>query len=100
VREAEEELKIAAKFHDVTGDRPLFLSVTQTRGQNSHTDVTMWFVLAASRRQQFEPDADEFTAIHWLPLTAPTGPQISSTHTARFATKLTEALNAHTRPVT
>jgi 8-oxo-dGTP pyrophosphatase MutT (NUDIX family) len=41
VREADEELRLDAKFHDVAGDRPLFLSVTQTRGQDSHIDVTL-----------------------------------------------------------
>jgi 8-oxo-dGTP diphosphatase len=78
LREAEEELRIAAKFHDIAGDRPFFLSVTQTRAPNTHTDVTFWFVLAASRHQQIEPERGEFTAVHWLPLEAPTGPPNTS----------------------
>ena len=49
VREAREELGIEAKFHERFGDQPLFLSVTQTRGPNRHTDVTMWFVLHGDR---------------------------------------------------
>jgi 8-oxo-dGTP diphosphatase len=95
LREAEEELRIAAKFHDVAGDRPFFLSVTQTRGQDTHTDVTFWFVLAASRHQQFQPDAGEFTAVHWLSLdnTDWTAERFDP-HMARFATKLIAALDA------
>jgi len=89
VREAEEELRLAAKFHNVAGDRPLFLSVTRTRGQDSHIDVTLWFILAASRHQQFEADAVEFTAVNWLPLegTDWTAENFDP-HMARFVAKL------------
>lgn len=94
VREADEELRLDAKFHDVAGDLPLFLSVTQTRGPDSHTDVTLWFVLAASRHQQLEPDADEFTAINWLPLDSTDWTAAHfDPHMARFVAKLIAALN-------
>jgi 8-oxo-dGTP diphosphatase len=95
LREAEEELRIAAKFHDIAGDRPFFLSVTRTRGQDTHTDVTLWFVLAASRHQQLQPDPDEFTAVHWLPLDSTdwTAERFDP-HMARFASKLIAALDA------
>ncbi|GAA1408486.1 hypothetical protein GCM10009662_43730 [Catellatospora coxensis] len=68
LREAEEELQIAGKFHDLTGDAPLFVSVTETRGAHSHTDVTLWFVLKASQRELFRPDPGEFEAVEWFPL--------------------------------
>jgi 8-oxo-dGTP diphosphatase len=94
VREADEELRLDAKFHDVAGDRPLFLSVTQTRGQDSHIDVTLWFVLAASRHQQLEADADEITAINWLPLDSTNWTaEHFDPHMARFVAKLTAALD-------
>jgi hypothetical protein len=31
------------------GDDPLFLTVTRTRGEHSHTDVSFWFVLHGDR---------------------------------------------------
>lgn len=94
VREADEELRLDARFHDVAGDRPLFLSVTQTRGPDSHTDVTLWFVLAASRHQKLEPDADEFTGINWLPLDSTDWTAAHfDPHMARFVAKLIASLN-------
>jgi 8-oxo-dGTP diphosphatase len=93
-READEELRLNAKFHDVAGDRPPFLSVTQTRGRDSHTDVTLWFVLAASRHQRLEADADEFTAIDWLPLDSTDWTaEHFDPHMARFVGKLIAALS-------
>lgn len=39
-REAFEEFRITSKFHGRLGNgQPIFLSVTQTRGEHSHTDV-------------------------------------------------------------
>lgn len=69
-READEEMRIAAKFHDITGDRPLFVSVTATRGEHTHTDVTLWFVLKASQQEIFRPDPGEFADAAWLPVRA------------------------------
>ncbi|MFD0598735.1 NUDIX domain-containing protein [Catellatospora coxensis] len=83
LREAEEELQIAGKFHDLTGDAPLFVSVTETRGAHSHTDVTLWFVLKASQRELFRPDPGEFEAVEWFPCGAPTGTGTGSTQTWR-----------------
>jgi 8-oxo-dGTP pyrophosphatase MutT (NUDIX family) len=68
VREADEELGCIAKFHDVTGDEPLFLSATQTRGAGSHTDVTLWFLLQADRREQYTVDLNEFHDTRWISL--------------------------------
>jgi hypothetical protein len=41
VREAREELGIDVRFHALSSERPFFLSVTQTRGPHTHTDVTL-----------------------------------------------------------
>jgi 8-oxo-dGTP pyrophosphatase MutT (NUDIX family) len=71
-REAEEELGIAARFHvGLGGGQPFFLTVTQTRGPHSHTDVTMWFVLAAARNDVIVPDLSEFRDVRWFELDGP-----------------------------
>ncbi|MCW2943078.1 MAG: hydrolase [Actinomycetia bacterium] len=68
VRELQEELRIGPPFHPSLGDAPLFLTVTQTRGEHSHTDVTMWFVFAADRDQEITPDPAEFSQVKWFGL--------------------------------
>ncbi|WP_222722691.1 NUDIX domain-containing protein [Actinomadura alba] len=68
VRELREELDIAPPFHPVTGSDPLFLTVTQTRGADSHTDVTLWFVFQADQRTPISPDPVEFSAVQWFRL--------------------------------
>lgn len=42
LREADEELGISPRFHPVCDSAPFFLTVTQTRGADSHTDVTLF----------------------------------------------------------
>lgn len=45
-RGAAEELQVSPEFHEALGDgQPFFVSITQTRGEHSHTDVTLWFAL-------------------------------------------------------
>ncbi|TDD62597.1 NUDIX domain-containing protein [Actinomadura darangshiensis] len=95
VRELDEELRIAPSFHPLTGSAPLFLTVTQTRGAHSHTDVTLWFVFQADRRTPITPDPAEFSAVRWFELDRETGwaaeqfdPQM-----ARFVAKLSQTLD-------
>jgi 8-oxo-dGTP diphosphatase len=65
-REACEELQITPKFHERLGNgQPLFLSVTQTRGEFSHTDVTLWFALQGDIAAKVRPDPGEFTEVRW-----------------------------------
>jgi 8-oxo-dGTP pyrophosphatase MutT (NUDIX family) len=59
LREAAEELRIDGEFHSRFGDEPLFLTVTKTRGEHSHTDVSFWFVLAADQDMRIEADPRE-----------------------------------------
>jgi 8-oxo-dGTP pyrophosphatase MutT (NUDIX family) len=66
VRECREELGIEAVASPITGERPLFLTVTQTRGQNAHTDVSLWFLLTADPDTITSYDQGEFDAIRWL----------------------------------
>jgi 8-oxo-dGTP pyrophosphatase MutT (NUDIX family) len=66
-REVAEELGVPAVFLPQLGERPLFLTVTETVGtlEQRHTDVSLWFVLASSRDQVFTPDTGEFRGIRW-----------------------------------
>ncbi|MGH3845935.1 MAG: NUDIX domain-containing protein [Pseudonocardiaceae bacterium] len=50
LREAAEELQTEAEFHPRFGDAPLFVTVTTTRGEFSHTDVRSAGSLWTTRR--------------------------------------------------
>jgi len=66
-REAVEELGVALPFDAATGDRPFFLTVTETTGDRAsrHTDVSLWFALAGTGGMRLAPDEREFRAIGW-----------------------------------
>jgi 8-oxo-dGTP pyrophosphatase MutT (NUDIX family) len=66
VRECREELGIEAVASPVTGERPLFLTVTRTRGHGPHTDVSLWYLLDADVHAITSYDEGEFSAIRWL----------------------------------
>jgi 8-oxo-dGTP pyrophosphatase MutT (NUDIX family) len=68
LRECDEELRIEAVASAVSGERPFFLTVTRTRGQGRHTDVSLWYVLRAAADDIVSFDEEEFDAIRWLPL--------------------------------
>ncbi|MFI2118719.1 NUDIX domain-containing protein [Streptomyces rubiginosohelvolus] len=63
-RECREELWTEAEPCSITSDRPLFLTVTRTRGQGQHTDVSLCHVLRAEAGQVTSFEA-EFDAIKW-----------------------------------
>jgi 8-oxo-dGTP diphosphatase len=68
-RETFEELAIMPEFYErYSGDKPFFLTITQTRSPQSHTDVTLWFVLRGDQHAEMRPDPREFTAMQWLRL--------------------------------
>lgn len=95
VREAKEELGIAIQFHPRLGGRqPFFLTVTQTRGPHSHTDVTMWFIGAADRGMAIEPDPSEFHGVGWFWLDESTSwnPAAFDPQMHRFVAKLNSAV--------
>jgi 8-oxo-dGTP diphosphatase len=85
VREVQEELGFAPA-HEITA--PLMVTCTKTVGLSSgHTDVSLWYLVQASRGQAMTHDAQEFNAIRWfrypeLPLTR------SDPHLERFVRKL------------
>jgi 8-oxo-dGTP diphosphatase len=65
-REAGEELGIDAVFSAVTGEHPLFVTVTQAASAvDQHTDVSLWFVLSHGMGQPLTPDPGEFREARW-----------------------------------
>jgi 8-oxo-dGTP diphosphatase len=65
-REAREELDIEAEFSPLTGDRPLFVTVTETaRAEGRHTDVSLWYVLTRGIGRPLRPDPGEFREARW-----------------------------------
>ena len=68
VREAREELGIAAEPHPATGPVPIYLTESVTLGPGAHTDVTLWFALAGDRSAALTPDPAEIRRTRWVPL--------------------------------
>jgi 8-oxo-dGTP pyrophosphatase MutT (NUDIX family) len=103
VRECREELAIEAVASPITGEHPLFLTVTRTRGQHAHTDVSLWYLLDADARTVTSYDQGEFNAIRWLTdgqvLEEPD--ELLDPHMHRFTRKLRHARTAgqDARPV-
>lgn len=96
LREAHEELGINGTFHSHFGDTAAFVSVTETRGDHSHTDVTLWFVLTADQETPITLDTREANALRWFPLDDPTewsNPNRFDPALPRFRSKLLTALN-------
>ncbi|CAM5672580.1 hypothetical protein SALBM311S_07354 [Streptomyces alboniger] len=90
VRECREELDLEAVPSDVCGDRPLFVTVTPTRGPHSHTDVSLWHVLSADAGQLPAFDEREYRSMRWLALDEVLGQPIETMdpHMHRFTHKL------------
>jgi 8-oxo-dGTP diphosphatase len=67
-REVEEELGVRLPFDAETGNRPFFLTVTETTGApaSRHTDVSLWFALEGRSGMTLVPDAREFRGVRWL----------------------------------
>ena len=51
----------------VFGDRPFFLTMTETVGPPAtrHVDVSLWFALAGRVGQPLRPDQREFAQVRW-----------------------------------
>jgi len=98
-REAFEELGVTPKFHEISDHSPFFVTVTQTRGPGSHTDVTLWFVLLGDRGAEVRMDMREFTEVRWFGLDEqaewPASRFDPQMH--RFAAKLSAALDGSGR---
>jgi len=64
VREALEELGFAPA-HEISA--PLMITCTTTVGLTAgHTDVSLWYVVSATKNQSIAYDAQEFNAIKWF----------------------------------
>lgn len=92
-RECQEELGIPARWDTPAGNRPLFVTVTETRPsprQDVHTDVSLWFVIALCSDEPIQVEEREIAATHWLDFE--TAVQADATtvdpHLPRFLTKL------------
>ncbi|OBV39858.1 NUDIX hydrolase [Janthinobacterium psychrotolerans] len=85
LRELAEELGLAPT-HAVAA--PLMLTVTTTVGLSAgHTDVSLWYVIHADRRQAITWDENEFSGIRWFAFDdVPFGR--SEPHLRRFLAKL------------
>lgn len=87
-RECREELGIEASFSESAC--PAFVTVTTTTGLDAgHTDVSLWFVSACSRRLEMTVDQVEFRGYRWWTLeevTSATGEDFDP-HFQRFMRK-------------
>jgi 8-oxo-dGTP diphosphatase len=84
-REIREELGFSPT-HEIAA--PLMVTCTTTVGLNAgHTDVSLWYVVKASRKQPMTYDEQEFEGIKWFELSAPPLGR-SDPHLERFIRKL------------
>ena len=64
-REAMEELELVADFR-VIGEEPAFITVTETRGPGTHTDVSFWYVIVGDSTVELNYDKREMRGLKWL----------------------------------
>ena len=66
-REVVEELGITAQPDRAWGDRPFFLTMTETVNSPAtrHVDASLWFALAGQVSERLQPDQREFTEVRW-----------------------------------
>jgi len=88
VRELAEELGLAADFMQPD---PLFITVTRTRKDGGHTDVSLWYLLRGDSTRVIEFDRGEFHGVRWfgfdeIPL------ERSDPHMRRFVEKVWRSL--------
>lgn len=89
-REAVEEIGIRADF-TITGTDPLFLTITTTVGQDSHDDVSLWYLIRGTRSQRYPLDRREFSAEQWWDIDEFATPD-ADPHFGRFLAKLDSTL--------
>jgi 8-oxo-dGTP diphosphatase len=93
VREAREELGLLASFHPLSRDAAFFVTVTQTKGPHSHTDMTLWFLLEGDSTVPLHGDQREFAGLGWVGLDDPIEtPNRFDPQWRRFVAKLCRAL--------
>jgi 8-oxo-dGTP diphosphatase len=77
-RETREELGLEADF-SIAGRRPVFVTTARTTGPDSHTDVSLCYLLAGSAALPVTLDPREFADGRWW-----AGPQVESSSPALF----------------
>ena len=92
-RECVDELGIPAVAVPWLGPKPLFVTVTETRGAavGRHTDVSLWYVIdVAAADRRLRPDPGEFDGVSWLTLEELLAAPIErfDPHTHRFVRKV------------
>ncbi len=96
LRECREELHTDAVPSAVSGTRPFFLTLTETRADRPgrHTDVSLWYVLRTDTAAVASFDEGEFTAVRWLTLPQVLAEPLAGMdpHMHRFTRKLQAAL--------
>lgn len=66
-RECVEELGVTAVPVPWADAAPLFVTVTPTRPPGSHTDVSLWHLIAVDRDDpRVRPDEREFAGVRWV----------------------------------
>jgi 8-oxo-dGTP diphosphatase len=90
-REAAEELGVTAQPDAAFGNRPFFLTMTETVGPPAtrHVDVSLWFALAGRAGQPLHPDQREFARVRWW-----TAAELRHASLDRFEPHLLRALDA------
>ena len=90
-REAVEELGVMAHLDAAFGERPFFLTMTETAGPPAmrHVDVSLWFALAGRVGQPLRPDQREFAQVRWW-----TAAELRHAGLDRFEPHLLRALDA------
>ena len=62
-RELSEELGLTADFIHAG---PLFITVTRTRKDGGHTDVSLWYLIRGDSSRVIEFDRSEFHSVRWF----------------------------------
>jgi 8-oxo-dGTP pyrophosphatase MutT (NUDIX family) len=84
-RELREELGLTVS-HPI--GPPALVSCTTTVGLTAgHTDVSLWYVLCASREQPVQFDTGEFNSVRWFPFDAIPRERVEP-HLSRFIAKV------------
>lgn len=90
IREAAEELQIEADFSTIFGKQPLFVTVTVTKNADTHTDVSLWYVIKGNINDELIFDANEMNGCKWIGLNEVLAMNISELdpHMHRFIKKM------------
>ena len=82
---------VTAQPDAVFGDRPFFLTMTETVGPAAtrHVDVSLWFALAGRLGQSLSPEQREFAQVRWW-----TSAELRHAVLDRFEPHLLRALDA------